>query len=168
MSTASQSSRTYILGTAAIRLAAFGLVVAPDDRTTAVVLGSAEIVCILTVLFVTRLSRIQRWHSSGRELRLFAEWLRQYRFHFVTTTSGVASKQPAHLAKYAHAEMSWMKWMAGAVHRAAGLPSSTVSDDCSLQSIKEWILTGHVQRQADYHRAIVEVIRSRRTGTYKG
>jgi hypothetical protein len=149
----------YLLGALAVALAASGWAVGEQTHSEVahVAFGVSELACIAAVLSITRASRQNNWHRWGLDMRLLAEWLRQYRFHFVSVASRVATPWIAYLANYKHPLSTWMNWLLGAVQRQAGLPSVEL-DGPTLQAVFSWVLEAHLRRQAKYHQDIAEVV----------
>lgn len=112
----------------------------------------AELVILLTIVFLFGRGRLGKHHEKWVDYRSLAERIRHLSFLMPLGTTSPAIRVPVP-AQHADPSSTWLNWLFRAVVRQAGLFRATV-DQSYLEHCRA-LLAGHILRgQAAYHKRL--------------
>jgi len=152
----------YLLAAAAVIFALIGSTLGWADENhphhrISFLFNFVEVGCLVIILANTIAVKSLRWHPRSLDLRLLAEWLRQYRFLLPVAGGRMTAARAEHLREYGSPEESWMHWQLRAIVRESGLLNLKMSGDF-LAAYKAWANRSLLVSQSQYHADVQNVM----------
>lgn len=137
----------YLLSAVAVFLALAALVLGGGKTPWLI----AEVVVILTILFITLKGKADRWHEKWIDYRQLAEQLRHLRYLYIVGGEANESRAP-HEYEGGARDRSWVQWRYNAAVREMGLADARCTRDFKL-SVAGSYLGSELDPQISYHKA---------------
>ena len=134
----------YILAAAAIVLAAFQVLLLPDQPWILI----AEVVFMVAILAVVWLGRRRRWHTKWIDYRFLAERFRSALFMDVANIDVAALRPPRHLS-LSYSSNDWM--VAAFLSVWSRRPRSQERGSISTKGLTDFLCEAWIEDQIRYH-----------------
>ncbi|GAB4518777.1 MAG: hypothetical protein Tsb0010_03030 [Parvularculaceae bacterium] len=137
----------YLLSAVAVFLALAALVFGGGKTPWLI----AEVVVILTILFITLKGKSDRWHEKWIDYRQLAEQLRHLRYLYIVGGEANESRAP-HEYEGGARDRSWVQWLYNAAVREMGLADTRCTEEFK-RSVSGSYLESELDPQISYHKA---------------